>query len=162
MEILIPIVIVVGVIALCIAVGAGKKKGTPEEAPPPPVYKVTLFSGDTAVAEYETSRYTTGDGRLWLVQNGHDEYTLISGTYVLERNNGQVTDQDVDDARRYKVTLYCDGKELRTWLTKRYTTGEGRLWIVPLGMDDWTIISGTYKLEPVDAPETTAGRKTEE
>ncbi len=162
MELFIPLAII-AVVAVVFIFGLGKKKNTTQqEAPPPPVYKVSLFSGDAVVGEFETTRYTTGDGRLWLVQNGHDEYTLISGTYVLERINGEAVDQDVADARRYKVTLYCDGKELRTWLTTRYTTGEGRLWIVPLGMNDWTIISGTYKLVPVDSPEEVAGiRKTE-
>lgn len=148
MEYLIPILIVVGIVVVCLFAGSGKKK-TAEDVPPPPVYRVTHYCGETVVGTYETSRYTTGDGRLWFVQEGHTDYTVISGTYVLERINGEAVDQDVNEGRRYKVTLFCGGKEIRSWNTTRYTTGEGRLWVVPLGMNDWTILSGTYKLEPV-------------
>lgn len=148
MEFLLIIGAIMAVIVVVVLCSSGKKSNS-LQTPPPPVYKVTHYSGETAVGTYETQRYTTGDGRLYIVQNGHNDYSIISGTYVLERLHETASDQDVAEGKRYRVTLYTDGKALRQWTTSRYTTGHGRLYIVPLGMSEYTIISGTYIIEPV-------------
>lgn len=126
-------------------------EGRDAPPPPPPKYNVWLFSGGPrAVKTWIATRYSTGDNKLFILpESSQEEWTIIAGTYIIERveppHNGE---RAAEGSRRYKVVLYSNSEVVREWTVHRYSTGDGKLFILPDGHEDWTIIAGTYTIEP--------------
>ncbi len=139
-----------GVIAIAIIVFLITRRRQPVEAAPPPPpkeYEVTLYSGGQVAKTFTSTRISTGDGKGYAVELGNNEYSIFGGNYVIEPK-GSAKNPLRTPGSKYVVRLYSGGISVRTWYAVRTSTGNGKVYVLPEGADEYTIIGGTYLVEP--------------
>ncbi len=139
-----------GIVAIAVVVYLLTRRRQPvEEAPPPPPreYEVTLYSGGEVAKTFTSSRISTGDGKGYAVELGNVEYSIFGGNYVIEPK-GSAKNPLRTPGSKYVVRLYSGGKAVREWYAVRTSTGNGKVYVLPEGADEYTIIGGTYLVEP--------------
>jgi len=149
----IPAVVLIAIASLCLIVAIVKvlrpKRERVEAAPPPPrQYEVTLYSGGEAVKSFYSAQISSGDAKGYAVAEGHTEWSTFGGSFVVEPK-GSAKTATRTPASKYKVTLFSGNKAVREWFAPQTSSGTGKIYVMPEGADDWTIIGGTFLVEPL-------------
>lgn len=113
-------------------------------------FQVTYYSGGAEAGSWESDRFSASDGKLYFYVRQQPEPYVLCGSYVLEPKVDRDNPPKKDDSRiRYKVSLYSDGKLVRTFLAEKYTAGDCKLHMYPPGSKQPTVVGGTFIVEPM-------------
>lgn len=113
-------------------------------------FHVSYYSGGEEIGSWDSDRFSASDGKLYFYRPQQAEPYVLSGSYVLEPRADMDNPAKPDDKRvRYKVSLYSDGKLVRTFHAEKYTAGDCKLHMYPPGSKTPTVIGGTFIVEPV-------------
>lgn len=155
---------IITALALAFAAGCnGFRSGDSEDAGAPRAavatnggsnseFHVSYYSGGQEIGSWDSDRYSASDGKLYFYRPGQPEPYVLAGSYVLEPRADMDNPAMPDDKRvRYKVSLFSDGKLVRTFYAEKYTAGDCKLHMYPPGSKTPTVIGGTFVVEPMAA-----------
>ena len=94
------------------------------------------------------THWRAGDAKGYAVAEGHTEWSTFGGSFVVEPK-GSAKTATRTPASKYKVTLFSGNKVVREWFAPQTSSGTGKIYVMPEGADDWTIIGGTFLVEPL-------------
>lgn len=118
---------------------------------PPLKYRVTIFDSGEQTKSFLASQVSSAEGRGFARQPGHKDWSLFSGTYVIEPEKSD-TETPRTSACKWHVQLFCGNKVVREWYATRVSSGEAKLFVLPEGATEWTIVGGTFFAEPSVTP----------
>lgn len=148
------IAIVAGVIAIIAIVAfIARPRGAKEQAPPPPPpvrYKATLYNNGEVVRTMRATYASASESGCYVVAEGEPEhkYTIMGGCFVIESVEAPVNTPRTP-ASKYKVTLYDGGQVIREWYAAYASASKSGLYLQTEGATDYTIIGGTFLVEPL-------------
>lgn len=126
-----------------------RRQGEEAAPPPPPVrYKATLYNNGAPVRTLRALSGTPSDSGLYVHVEGDQNYTVMGGCFILEPIGAAETAPRTPQSK-YKATLYDAGNIIREWYVVQATPSKSGLYLLPEGATEYTVIGGTFLLEPL-------------
>ncbi len=111
-------------------------------------YQVTQYSGGNVVGSWGAISCTLADGKAFLQIPGNSMRTVVAGTFVVEPSGSAVMPGPAMP-NKYRITLYSSGKAVRVWETPYYPIFADAVVIQMPGVNDRTMVNGTYAVEVI-------------